>query len=98
MPSAETILILLILIVAVLTWILPAGQYSYLPDGAPIAGSYTQVSRSGQSIWAVTRAPLEGFYEAIEVAVFILMVGGRLEPWMRALLPLWDAWAVGAAS
>ncbi len=78
MPSAETILILLILIVAVLTWILPAGQYSYLPDGAPIAGSYTQVSRSGQSIWAVTRAPLEGFYEAIEVAVFILMVGGFL--------------------
>ncbi len=53
-------MILLILIVAVLTWILPAGQYSYLPDGAPIAGSYTQVSRSGQSIWAVTRAPLEG--------------------------------------
>ena len=71
-------MILLILIVAVLTWILPAGQYSYLPDGAPIAGSYTQVSRSGQSIWAVTRAPLEGFYEAIEVAVFILMVGGFL--------------------
>ena len=78
MPSAETILLLLILIVAALTWILPAGQYHYLEDGAPIAGSYTQVSRSGQSIWAVTRAPLEGFYEAIEVAVFILMVGGFL--------------------
>ena len=78
MPSAETILLLLILIVAALTWILPAGQYHYLDDGAPIAGSYTQVSRSGQSIWAVTRAPLEGFYEAIEVAVFILMVGGFL--------------------
>ena len=78
MPSAETILLLLILIVAALTWILPAGQYHYLADGAPVAGSYTQVSRSGQSIWAVTRAPLEGFYEAIEVAVFILMVGGFL--------------------
>ena len=71
MPSAETILLLLILIVAALTWILPAGQYHYLEDGAPIAGSYAQVSRSGQSIWAVTKAPLEGFYEAIEVAVFI---------------------------
>ena len=80
MPSAETILILLILIVAVLTWILPAGQYSYLPDGAPIAGSYTQVSRSGQSIWAVTRAPLEGFYEAIEVAEEIIITNaGRIE-------------------
>lgn len=78
MPSAETILILLILVVAALTWILPAGQYSYLPDGSPITGSYQAVARSGQNLWAVTRAPLEGFYEAAQVAVFILMVGGFL--------------------
>ena len=81
MPSAETILILLILIVAVLTWILPAGQYSYLPDGAPIAGSYTQVSRSGQSIWAVTRAPLlpvmiaAGYDTVTAVSVILLGAG-----------------------
>ena len=78
MPSAETILILLLLIVAALTWVLPAGQYAYRPDGAPITGSYQAVARSGQNLWAVTRAPLEGFYEAAQVAVFILMVGGFL--------------------
>ena len=78
MPSANTILICLILVVALLTWIMPAGQYAYNSSGEPIAGTYSRVERSGQGIFAVMQAPLEGFYEAIEVAVFILMVGGFL--------------------
>lgn len=78
MPSANTILLCLILIVALLTWIMPAGQYQYDADGAPITGTYAQVTRNGQSIWKVMLAPLDGFYEAIEIAVFILMVGGFL--------------------
>lgn len=78
MPSANTILICLILVVALLTWIMPAGQYTYNDSGEPIAGTYARVDRSGQGIFAVMQAPLEGFYEAIEIAVFILMVGGFL--------------------
>ena len=78
MPSAYTILISLILVVAVLTWVLPAGQYQYLGDGEPITGTYTQVARNGQGLLDVVRAPLSGFYEAIEIAVFILTVGGFL--------------------
>ena len=78
MPSANTILICLILVVALLTWIMPAGQYAYNPEGEPIAGTYTRIQRNGQGIFAVMQAPLEGFYEAIEIAVFILMVGGFL--------------------
>ena len=78
MPSADTILLCLILLVAVLTWIMPAGQYAYNSLGEPIAGTYSRVARSGQGIFAVMLAPLDGFYEAIEIAVFILMVGGFL--------------------
>ena len=78
MPSAYTILMVLILVVAALTWVLPAGQYQYLGSGEPITGSYTQVARNGQSLIDVVRAPLNGFYEAIEIAVFILTVGGFL--------------------
>lgn len=78
MPSANTILICLILVVALLTWILPAGAYRYGTDGAPVTGTYAPVERNGQSIWEVMLAPLDGFYEAIEIAVFILMVGGFL--------------------
>ena len=71
-------MLLLILLVALLTWIMPAGQYQYQANGEPITGTYQTVARSGQGLVAVSRAPLEGFYDAIEVAVFILMVGGFL--------------------
>lgn len=78
MPSAYTILLLLVVVVAALTWILPAGTYQYLPDGEPIAGTYQQVERNAQTIWQVVQAPLDGFFEAIEIAAFILTVGGFL--------------------
>ena len=78
MPSAYTILLILVILVAGLTWLLPAGQYDLLPDGEPIAGTYRQVARNGQNLWEIARAPLDGFFEAIEIAVFILTVGGFL--------------------
>lgn len=78
MPSAYTILMGLIVLVAVLTWVLPAGQYQYLGTGEPITGTYAQVARNGQDLLDVVRAPLSGFYEAMEIAVFILTVGGFL--------------------
>lgn len=78
MPTAYTILLLIIVVVAALTWIIPAGQYDYLADGEPVAGSYHAVEQNGQGLGAVALAPLEGLYEAIDIAAFILMVGGFL--------------------
>lgn len=76
MPTAFTILVAIILVVAVLTWVIPAGQYDYGDGGEPIAGSYHRVEQSGQGPGAVALAPLQGLYEAIDIAAFILMVGG----------------------
>lgn len=78
MPTAYTILIAIIIVMAILTWVVPAGQYDYLADGEPVAGSYHQVEQNGQGPGAVALAPLNGLYEAIEIAAFILMVGGFL--------------------
>lgn len=78
MPTAYTILIGIIIVIAILTWIIPAGQYEYRPDGEPIAGSYHEVPQNGQGAGAVALAPLAGLYEAIDIAAFILMVGGFL--------------------
>ena len=78
MPTAYTILFAIIIVVAVLTWVIPAGQYEYLEDGEPVAGSYHQVEQNGQTPGQVALAPLEGLYEAIDIAAFILMVGGFL--------------------
>ena len=77
-PSAYTILIVLIVLIALLTWIVPAGSYEYHADGEPIAGTYSEVERNAQGFGDIVLAPLEGLYDAIDVAVFILMVGGFL--------------------
>ena len=43
LPSAYTILFILIVAVAILTWIIPAGAYDRDADGAPIPGTYHAV-------------------------------------------------------
>lgn len=78
MPTAYTVLFLIIVLMTILTWVVPSGAYEYTADGEPIAGSYHRVEDERQPVSAVVMAPLEGFYEAIDIAAFILMVGGFL--------------------
>ena len=77
MPTAFTILFLLIFAVALATWFIPAGSYEYA-DGVPQAGTYHAVAPSPQGLGAVLKAAFSGFYDAVDVCVFILMVGGFL--------------------
>ena len=77
MPTAYTILFCLIILVAVTTWFIPAGSYDYL-DGVPVSGSYHAVEPAPQGAGAVLKAAFSGFYDAVDVCVFILMVGGFL--------------------
>ncbi len=77
MPTAYTILFLLIILVAAATWLIPAGAYDYV-DGVPQAGTYHPADPSPQGIGAVLKAAFSGFYDAVDVCVFILLVGGFL--------------------
>ena len=77
MPTAYTILFLLLVLVALSTWVIPAGTYDYV-DGVPVAGSYHTVPASPQGLADVLKAAFSGFYGAVDVCVFILMVGGFL--------------------
>lgn len=78
MPTAYTTLLVIIIAIAVLTWVVPAGRYRYNAEGEPEAGSYHRVEQNGQGAKEIALAPLEGFYEGIDIAAFILMVGGFL--------------------
>ena len=87
-PSAFTILFALIILVAALTWIIPAGQYERVPSEAlgkdiPVAGSYASTEASPQGLFDVILAPIAGFYNpdsyaanAIDVSLFVLIIGG----------------------
>lgn len=77
MPTAYTILFILIILVAVSTWIIPAGAYEYEGD-VPVTGTYHEIDANPQGVGAVLKAAFSGFYDAVDVCVFILMVGGFL--------------------
>jgi uncharacterized ion transporter superfamily protein YfcC len=98
LPSAYTILFILIIAVAFATWIIPAGRYDYNDDGTPIPGTYHPVEQNPARIVADSLlAPINGMYGiespedgsispynvgplfgAIDVALFILVIGGFL--------------------
>lgn len=84
MPSAFTILFMLIVLIAILTWIVPAGEYKLNSAGNMVSGTYHAVASHPQGIWDVFMAPIIGMIGdkattgAIDIALFILVIGGFL--------------------
>ncbi|ELI6448398.1 YfcC family protein [Photobacterium damselae] len=89
-PSAYTILMLLTVLMAALTWLIPAGQYQMVNNETlgkmvPLVGSYETVASNPQGIIDILMAPIQGFYDpgkymarAVDVALFVLVIGGYL--------------------
>jgi uncharacterized ion transporter superfamily protein YfcC len=96
-PTAYTILFLLLIIVVIATWFIPAGKYEVDDEGAPVPGTYHEVERNPQKLISDTLlAPIEGMYGlqgedgsvsvyntgdlygAIDVSLFVLIIGGFL--------------------
>ena len=96
-PTAYTVLFILLILVVIATWIIPAGQYDKNEEGEPIPGSYHQVEQNPQKIIAdgllapvngmyglegedgsVSVYNFGGLYGAIDVALFVLVIGGFL--------------------
>lgn len=95
-PTAYTVLALLLVVVAVLSWIVPPGQFDRDAEGQPIPGTYHTVEPNQQGFFDVLIAPVNGMYGiqnetgqvstyndgglygAIDVAFFILVIGGFL--------------------
>ena len=101
-PSAYTVLFVLLILVVIATWIIPAGQYDQNADGEPIPGTYHEVDQNPQKIFAdglmapvngmyglegedgsVSVYNLGGLYGAIDVALFVLIIGGFLGMTMK---------------
>ncbi|HEM3539889.1 YfcC family protein [Streptococcus suis] len=84
LPSSYTILMLIIAFMAVMTWIIPAGQYQVDEAGHLVAGTYEKVAQNPQGIYDVFMAPVRAMLghgateAAINVAFFIIMVGAFL--------------------
>jgi uncharacterized ion transporter superfamily protein YfcC len=99
-PTAFTILIIITVVVAILTFVIPAGQYTY-ENGQPVPGTYHAVEPNPQRLRDAIFAPINGMYGiqdstgniniynsgdlygAIDVALFILLIGGFLGVTMK---------------
>jgi uncharacterized ion transporter superfamily protein YfcC len=101
-PSAFTILFILLIVIALATWIVPAGSYDYDAEGAPIPGTYHEVEPNPQKLLSsALKGPITGMYGiqdetgnvdvwnygelfgAIDVAMFVLIIGGFLGVTMK---------------
>jgi uncharacterized ion transporter superfamily protein YfcC len=117
-PAPLTVLMIVIVIAATLTWLLPAGKFNTLSykngnsfiietkngevllpftqkaadslgirinlesfkngdirKPVPIPGTYHRLEQNLQSIINILQSPLRGIYEAIEIILFLLMIG-----------------------
>ncbi len=90
MPHACTLIFMLIIIVAIMTWIIPSGEFqrqmietSTGERSVVVAGTYEQVSKISedgtnlrQGIASILTAPTKGIQSAIEVIAFVFIIGG----------------------
>lgn len=89
LPHSYSLIFLIIMIVAVLTWIVPSGQFErqeVTVDGSTrtviVPGTFHTVSKltedvdMRQGIGAILSAPMEGVINAADVIAFVLVVGG----------------------
>ncbi|WGX74915.1 hypothetical protein QJS64_12350 [Paraclostridium bifermentans] len=78
-PHTFTIIFLLIVFMAILTWIIPSGQFQRKEIDnrlVVIPNTYEYVKENPQNIDDIFRAPIDGFVDAAEIVGFVLLVGG----------------------
>jgi uncharacterized ion transporter superfamily protein YfcC len=82
-PHTYVIIFAIIILSAILTWFVPAGEYErtekVMEDGSTkemiVEGSYHSVEESPQT-WQVFAAMFKGFVKQANIVIFILMIGG----------------------
>ncbi len=78
-PNTYFILFSLIILIAVLTWIIPSGEFSReVVNGREIVvgGSFKSVESNPQTFQDIFTAPIKGFTQAALIIGFVLIVGG----------------------
>lgn len=84
-PHSYTLIFLLIIVAAIMTWIIPSGQFDTVVETingtertTVIPGTYDTIEKAGhgQGIGDVLQAPAAGIISAVEVVAFVLVVGG----------------------
>ncbi len=79
LPDTLVLIFTFVIMAAVLTWILPGGNYDRIEKGGRsllVPESYQTVENVPQGLSDVLKAPIRGFVDAAEIIAFIFFVGG----------------------
>ncbi len=79
LPNTLVLIFSIMLLTAVLTWILPGGEYERIEkDNREIIDpeSYREIDSIPQGLGAILQAPIKGFVSAANIIAFVLIVGG----------------------
>jgi uncharacterized ion transporter superfamily protein YfcC len=84
MPHTLVIVGALILLVLVLSWIVPSGEFQrlekVLPDGGrvkvPVDGTFTRLPKTHLGLHTLFLAPIKGFLDGAGLISFLLIIGG----------------------
>ena len=85
-PNTFFIIFSILFIVAILTWIIPGGEYSRVTvDGKDFvdSNSFKYVESNPQGIAEVLISPMKGFVDAALIIGFVLLVGGAFGVFKR---------------
>ncbi len=86
LPNTHTIMFGLIIFSALLTWIIPSGEFERIEvDGRILVEneSYQSVEKNPQGIGGILTAPIKGFIDSASIIGFVLIVGGAFGVFQR---------------
>lgn len=74
-PNTYFFIVIIMAFVAILTWLIPGGQYLSDPANTQLK-TFHFIQNTPQGIWAFLTAPIRGFVDAAQIIGFVLLVGG----------------------
>ena len=81
-PHTLVIISFILAIMAVATWVVPAGTYDRIVNDlgrtVVVDGSFQYIDQSPQGLFALLKAPLEGIMAASEIIAFLFIVSGAI--------------------
>ena len=83
--NSYVVIFAVIVLMALLTWFVPGGEYELDEAGYAIAGTYRELPANPQGLWDVITAPITGMVGngavsgAISISLYIMLFGSFLK-------------------
>jgi len=81
-PHVFALMFIITILMAILTWVIPAGQYERIKEGTitrVVADSFRVVDPNPQGFWDVFHAVVKGWIQAASMIFMVFFVGGAIK-------------------